>query len=367
MKILLLGDLGSPHLRKWIDACLNASLEVAVYTMAEKPGQVPEKLAVYYSPDHIKTRSGGSSLKKWVYLKALPSVKRVIRDFQPDIVHAHYLTSYGLLARLSGFRPYVVSAWGSDLMDFPTHGSLQQLVVKSIIRGASGMHIPGQTMAGLAGIPGGPPLFILPFGIDTTRFVPIQTQIQDQSLTIGTVKSLEDIYGIDLLIKAFANLYSQYTASPLNLLIVGDGSRRKEYEALVSSLGIKEKTVFTGKVSAEEVVRYHQEIDVFVNMSYRESFGVAVLEASSCGVPVLASDIGGLKEVVKNGETGMLLPSGDVGVLTQALERLCSDQQLRRTMGLNGRKFVEENYDWKKAAIRIPQWYREIKEGITRS
>src|SRR5690606_15115386 len=103
---------------------------------------------------------------------------------------------------------------------------------------------------------------------------------------------------------------------------------------------------FTGFVSYDKIPDVHREIDVFVNPSISESFGVSVIEASACGRPVVLSDAGGLKEVATEGESGLFFEPGNVEELAGKIEQLLADENLRRNMGEKGKQFVDQHYNW---------------------
>ena len=158
------------------------------------------------------------------------------------------------------------------------------------------------------------PIYITPFGVDTNKFFPqtgSNAQRNDRSFVVGTVKNLEEKYGIDRLIQMFAILQKKLTEDQTEtgreptLLIVGGGPERGAYERLAQHCGVSDRTTFVGNVPHDEVPSYLRKIDVYVALSRYESFGVAVIEASACGCPVVVSDVGGLPEVVHDGDNGI--------------------------------------------------------------
>jgi glycosyltransferase involved in cell wall biosynthesis len=132
---------------------------------------------------------------------------------------------------------------------------------------------------------------------------------------------------------------------------------------LCEELNVQEAVHFTGYVPPEETWKYHHLMSVFVALSRREGFGVAVLEASACGRPVVASDIGGLREVVVPGVTGFLVPPDSPQEAAEAIGRLVKSPALRSELGRNGRKWVEEKYDWKKNVQEMVAVYRKALKG----
>jgi glycosyltransferase involved in cell wall biosynthesis len=365
LKLLFLADLNSAHIVKWVQALADRGYSLGIFTL--------NKADTPWYKDHVNIRVfdhqalprkafGGNAMSKLVYLKAVTELRRVILDFKPDIIHAHYATSYGLLGARSGFHPLGISAWGSDVMDFPDRSIMHRFLLKNNFKKADLILATGQTISESIHRITNQKVEIVSFGVDTAVFSPGPKShgYTEEDLVIGTVKSLEEVYGIDILLKAFAMLKQWHPALPLKLLIVGGGSKENEYRSLAGQLGIAEQTHFAGKVSFQEVPAYHNCLDIFANLSHNESFGVSVLEAAACGKPVVLSDIGGLKEVVLPQITGIPVLPGDTEAAAKAFEVLVLDKELRQKMGREGRIFVEKNYSWPASLARMEQLYAEL-------
>ena len=146
--------------------------------------------------------------------------------------------------------------------------------------------------------------------------------------------------------------------SQVRLVMVGDGSERMNVEHRARCLGIYEKCTFVGK--QPNIVDYLSAADVLLLPSEQESFGLAALEAMACEVPVIASRVGGIPEVVNDGETGFLSEVGDVDKMGRDAVRLLADNELRRTMGTRARELALERY---RTDIVIPQ-YIEFYESV---
>ncbi len=152
------------------------------------------------------------------------------------------------------------------------------------------------------------------------------------------------------------------------LLIAGDGHYRQTLEAQVRAAGLEGRVHFLGHVPHEELPRWLALSDVLVAPSFAsETFGIALVEAQSCGVPVVASRFGGFPEVVRDGETGLLVPPQDPHALAQALRELLSDPLRRREMGQAGRRWVHEHFHWSRVAERVLEAYRWALEGSGRT
>nr|WP_258096167.1 glycosyltransferase [Salinibacter sp. 10B] len=189
-----------------------------------------------------------------------------------------------------------------------------------------------------------------------------------EEIVIGTVKKLEHKYGVDILIRAFANLRSNLAtehpdvAKALRLLIVGGGALREELETLAREKGVGAVTTFVGAVPHAKVPTYLRTLDVYVAASRAESFGVAVIEASSCQCPTVVSNVGGLPEVVEDGETGIVVGRGDVESTIKALRKLVLDPTARQKMGVAGRSYVKKFYSWSSCLDRMEEVYAYVAE-----
>ncbi|MFM7813807.1 MAG: glycosyltransferase family 4 protein, partial [Flavobacteriales bacterium] len=146
------------------------------------------------------------------------------------------------------------------------------------------------------------------------------------------------------------------------IIIVGDGSERLNLEKLARAICPPDSYQFVGRVDYADVPKYLKEIDVFVNPSLNESFGVAVLEASSTGCAVIASRVGGLPEVVQDETTGLLCKPDDTSALTECMSRLIMHPEIRHRMGLAGAQFVRKEYDWDRCLQHMIDLYREMKK-----
>lgn len=344
MKLLMLAPASVIHTQRWVEALHGRGVQLVLATQHDPASwRAPVGVKVVRLP-HCGTPG---------YFRNVPALRRLLRDERPDLLNAHYASGYGTTAALAGFRPWLLSVWGSDVYDFPYEsgikGRLKGWLLRRNLRQADAVTSTSEAMARQVRrlVPDIGPVAVTPFGVDTDRFAP-RPQPHD-GIVIGTVKTLAPKYGIDLLLRAFAQL--RLAADPsaaLSLVIVGDGPQRAELEALSRTLGIAAHVRFVGAVPHAEVPQWLNRFDLYVAASRldSESFGVAVLEASACGLPVVVSDVGGLPEVVVQGETGSVVPREDVAALAQAIARLVVAPELRRRLGAAGRERVLAHYGW---------------------
>jgi glycosyltransferase involved in cell wall biosynthesis len=180
------------------------------------------------------------------------------------------------------------------------------------------------------------------------------------AVVIGLISTFVGYEGIDVLLRAGRILLDK--GAPVRLLLVGDGADRSALEQLTDDLGIRAATTFTGRVPFTAVREYYSALDIFVTprLDVRVSHLVTPLkpmEAMGSGLPLVASDVRALAEVIEPGETGLLAPPGDPEGLADALATLVYDADLRRRLGQAGREWVSRDRTWSRNAQRYRDAY----------
>lgn len=346
MKILLLSDTHSEHTEKWALGLANNGIKVGLFSFnkANYEWYIHENITVFFEPE--KKINAENKLNKLAYIKYVSILKKIIQNFKPDILHAHYATSYGLVGALSDFHPFVISSWGTDVMKFPNKNFVAKSILKYNFKKADLLCATSNTIKDYIHKVVNFPVSVIPFGIDTDVFKPkeVSPLFKSTDFILGSIKPVEKLYNIDVLIKAFALLLSKHFN--LKLLIIGEGTALNELKELSKSLGVYQNIVFTGRIPHSEISNYYNMLDVLVNISEYESFGVSVVEAMACGIPVVVTNVGGLKEVVKDDSVGLKVNVADVDATIAAIERLINDSELYNKISVNARKHVVENYNW---------------------
>ena len=308
MKICYAADAASIHTQKWVDYFVSQGHQVDIITFlwGDLPGA---RVHHFKAPFGFKLFGKKPFTRKLGYLALIPGIRRLVHQLKPDILHAHSATSYGLMGALAGYHPFILSTWGHDIQWEPKRTKAYEIMVrhnlsKADVITATSVNLTQDTKAYA---PPATPIFTVPFGVDCDLFRPLTREHSvRRPLTIGVIKRLEEECGIQDLIAAFALLRPRLPET--RLMIVGEGSCREALEALVRSLGVTDSVAFVGWVENAKLPEMVNQFDVFSLPSHRESFGVAVLEALACGVPVVATNVGGLPEVMRDGETGYLVP-----------------------------------------------------------
>lgn len=354
MKILLLSNIESSHTIKWVNSLAEFGIKIFLLGFGDPKNNYGKK-NIEIHPFPLE--------KRFQFIKSIFHAYKLTRKIKPDLIHSHYATSYGLIGALTGKKPFIISVWGSDIFEFPKKSIIHKLLLKFNLYNADKILSTSYIMAKETNLYTSKQIKVIPFGIDLISF---KKQLSfpefTNNIVIGTVKALEETYGIEYLIRAFYILQKKYHNLPLKLLIVGGGSQEKKLKLLTQELDLERKTIFTGKVPYHEIPKYHNMISISVSVSNSESFGVAILEASACETPVVVSNVGGLPEVVENGVTGIIVPPRDINETANAIERLILDKELRLQMGKAGRKRVKHLYNWNDNVQQMIKIYNEVIE-----
>jgi L-malate glycosyltransferase len=187
------------------------------------------------------------------------------------------------------------------------------------------------------------------------RQLPREERTQGE-VRVGMVAHFSPEKGHRTLLEAIANV----NCSKARYFLVGDGVLREELQRFAEGLGVAERVVFTGFRSDCEA--FMKTMDLFCLPSLSEGLSSAILAAMANRLPVLATDVGGIPELVIHGETGLLVPPGDAVRLTEALDRLLSSVEERKRMGRAGRRRIEENFTLARKISRTEELYLELLE-----
>lgn len=357
MTVAILASAASIHTIRWVNGLTEVGIRVMLLTQHE-PIEAPDpRVRLIRLP-----YSGATG-----YLRNVMRARAAIDEFQADVVHAHFAFGYAAMARLVGRRPLVVSVMGTDVDDVPHRNPMFKAIVRSNLMAAdaitaSSRHLLRQIRQ-LAGE--SPAVHICPYGVAGDRFVPAPVRPADR-LVFGTVKMLEPVYGIDRLIRAyrrFLDLSGPDGIASSSLRIVGSGSQGGDLHRLADALGLREQVRFVPSVPHAQVPSELSEMDVFMALSHREGFGVAIAEAGMMGLPAIGSDVGGIPEIIQDGISGFLVDGGDIEQVAERMRRYARDPELRRAHGSALREHVRSQYEWTDSLRQMEAVYRQVLGG----
>jgi glycosyltransferase involved in cell wall biosynthesis len=320
----------------------------------------------------VRIRKPLYALAPVVAASAVRAAGRVLGEGDFDLVHAHWVVPNGPIGALAARRhglPLVVSLHGSDVAVSERSRAIGRATRFALERSAavtapSGDLVERARRLGASGV-----LEAVPYGADVAAFeVPSHTAdtvrrrlgFGAEHILVAGVGRLIPVKGFEYLIGAHAAALS--SAPELRLLLVGEGDSRSELEARVRELGVADTVVLAGSVDRSEIPAYLAAADVVAVPSvhhggYVDGLPNVALEALAAGRPLVASRVGGLPELVRDGENGLLVPEKDVGALADALVTLARDAALRDRLGGNGRAEIRDERSWDAVGRRFVELY----------
>jgi L-malate glycosyltransferase len=346
MRLVFVAFHGGVHTRRWAAFFAERDHEVHVVTCGNASA------APYAVHDLGKLRLG-----KLGYVLKLPRARRLIRALQPDVLHAHYATSYGLLGLASGVHPFVVTAHGDDVLIAPRNPFLR-VVVSRVLATADLVTVPSEQMrqAVVALVGQATPVDVFQYGVESKRLARLgdeQRGADKANVTrIVSARPLLRLYRVDALLRALAELRG---VRSFVCEVVGDGPERPALERLAASLGLENEVTFHGHVAPDAAERVLARADVYVSVSESDGASVALLEAMALGAVPVLSDIPANRAWVVDGRTGVLVdiePSSIAAGIERAasLDRASVTEANRRV--ISERADRDENLGRLEARLR---------------
>lgn len=300
-------------------------------------------------------------LAPWLVLSNSPisgwwpvQVRRLLRRHRIDVVHTHAPTPYlaDVTGLAAGRRPVVltyhagslvkgVGGWVDALLR-----TYERFVLPRVFRRADRLVAVSPTATSYATGRAS----LIPPGVDSSVFVPpASSDVAEPGLDVVYVGRLERTSrwkGVQVLLEAFSTVVQKEPDA--RLVLVGDGDDVPTLKAQAARLGIQDNVDFRGALHGSELVAAYQSAGVVVlpSLTESESFGMTLVEAMSCGRPVVGSEVGGIPSVVRDGVDGLLVPPGDPDALAVGLVELLEDPARREAMGAAGREAAVERWDW---------------------
>ncbi|MEX0935262.1 MAG: N-acetyl-alpha-D-glucosaminyl L-malate synthase BshA [Gemmatimonadota bacterium] len=301
------------------------------------------------------------------------SIQEVAEAYGLDIVHVHYAIPHATSAWIATQmfeerdRPRIVTTLhGTDITLVGQHPSFHSITRFSILKSdgltAVSDYLRQETDRNF-GV-SSDRIRVIPNFIDTELFRRGRSPCHRAKLAeadeklVMHISNFRAVKRVSDVVEAFAKLADRI---PSRLIMVGDGPDRPRAQRRADALGIADRVVFLGKhTSVDELLAC---ADLFLLPSESESFGLAALEAMSCGAPVVASDVGGLPELVENGRSGYLLPVGDVEAMADAAADVLGSPERWRSMSLRSREIAEDRF---AARIIVPVYEAYYDEVLSR-
>jgi glycosyltransferase involved in cell wall biosynthesis len=301
----------------------------------------------------------------WQYLVHLPAIRRLIRRIQPDLVNAHFLSSYGLLGALTCPKriPYVISLYGSDILVIPERSPIHRLAARFSLSRASLVISVSENMTKTLKryLPDRVPVLTTQYGINLDMFHPQDGDAPREPLCLST-RALVNISDLETLLTAAKTLHGE--GEHYQFIVAGEGELKEHLAALVKTYNLQEYVAFVGKIEADKMPEMYQKAAIYVSTSLSDGSSLSLLEAMACGAFPVVADIPANREWIEHGVNGYLFKPGSSAELAGCINEAWKNLDLRNTAADKNRQIVQQKANYLLNLRAIEQAYISLERNF---
>ncbi|HJW21154.1 MAG TPA: glycosyltransferase, partial [Candidatus Limnocylindrales bacterium] len=365
LAIAFLGDPNSIHLRRWAGwfAARGHRVWVLVPEGARIGAGLPAGIAIEWFVPFTRSRFhqlGGIAARR--------ALQALLARLAPDVLHAHYLTGYGYYAFLSGFHPYAISVWGTDIL-VTARASLRERLYARVALSAADL-VTGDSVelvrAAVAAGAHGSKSLLVEFGVDLAHFSPgpspdeLRTRLGlDGRRVLFSPRTITPLYRHDVVLEALARLPAD--VSVLMTSHLADPDERSRLERRAAELGVADRVLIIPALRHDAMVEAYRLAAVVVTVPSSDGTSVSLLEALAIGRPIVASDLPSVREWLGELNPEALVPVGDAMATARAIEvELTRSPEDQARMAQRGRAIVEDRASVEVSMARAEALYRSL-------
>lgn len=335
---------------------------------------------------YSESLEGGVKIKRPLYalaplvlLSALRTADALLRSGEFDLVHAHWIVPNGPIGAIAARRqdlPLVVTLHGSDMAVSERSRAIGRATRWTFARAAAVTAPSGDLLERARRLGASHLRELIPYGADARSLEADPREVdrlrgrlglRPDDVVVAGLGRLIPVKGFEYLVEALAK--ARVARPELRLVLVGDGDLREQLGVRARSFGIADSVVFAGMVERDEIPIYLGVADIVVVPSvhyggYVDGLPNVALEAMAAGKPLVATRVGGLPELVRDGETGLLVDEKDADELADAIVELAGDPAVRARMGDSGRALIRDSLSWESVAGRYEAVYERVVERV---
>jgi len=308
-------------------------------------------------------------------LKYARRCRRIVRELQPDILHGHFLTSYGVYAAFTGHKPLVLSAWGSDVLVHPKQSLLRKIYCKYCIRKADVVTAESKTVSDALLRLGrsGDKIIQLAWGVDCKLFLPgyplevkrikAKLRIPENAVVVLSNRIAKPLYNIDCIIRSIPIVLKKTSGIYFIILCpYGIPGYRRKMEEAVAKLGFPNNVYFMPDfVSSREMAVYFNASDILLSIPTSDALSVSVFEAMACGVVPIISNVEANRELIAQGGKAFLLPDINEKELASAIIYCVENlADMKKKTQEDNRKYILKHHNWERGAESMKILYQGL-------
>jgi len=368
MKICFIGDGTSIHTQRWIDYLSKTNDIFLVTTKPDKKIKVKQYILKGNNPLFSK----GSNYRVCYSFNAIKQLKKIIRKEKPDVVHAHFVSHYGVLAAFAKARPLVLSTLGSDVFVAPKKSFIINFLVKYALRHADIIHVHTKYLKGyISKFVNADKIRLIPWGADLKPFkkdyskeirkLKKRLNIKNQKIILS-YRRLDSYFNMDKIIKSIPAIIKKH---PDVILVFMWGSADKSYEKkmgdLVKKLKISKYVRFAGYEETRNVPPYLKMADIMIMIPPTEGGSISLFESMACGLIPVVSDIPTNQEWIKDGYNGFLVNVDNQDAINLKISKALSNIRLKGKFYKINKAMVQNKGDFDRNMLKVYQIYKELE------
>jgi glycosyltransferase involved in cell wall biosynthesis len=347
------------------------------YRFLKKLVEDYEVLLLHYAADelideikniaNLKIISKKPLRKSFPLLSEIRHFKKVENDFKPDITHTGYVWQVGILASINNIHPHLSMAWGSDILTEPDKSYLIKKIVAKVMHQCDHIQCDAefvkQKILNDYGITENK-VTVFPWGIELNIFqrkdkteCRKKLNLEQGKFIILFNRHLELVYGVRYMLEGFKEFCK--SKEDVELLIVSDGTLKKEVVNFISDNNLTSKIRFIERVKNTELPDYLNASDVYISPSLSDGSSLSLLEALACGLGIIVSDVPAIKEWISE-SNGIIVPRENTNAVCEALNKYYINRGLIETHGLKNIEIAKERADWNKNYLKLKEIYNKI-------
>ncbi|MBI3746292.1 MAG: glycosyltransferase [Chloroflexi bacterium] len=365
LSLAYLGDPNSVHTRRWITFFAERGHRVHLLVPDDQPIEpgLDERIRV-----GVFTISRPLPIRGLASLRTRRSLGRALHEARPDVLHAHFLRRYGWMANLSGFRPFAITVWGSDVFGVAGAGWWTRRPSSRALAAAALVTADSRALADAAIELGARPerVHLIQFGVDPERFRPgpdpdaLRRRLDATGRRVVLApREMRPLYRQDVVVAALAELPGDVIA------VFGEGGQdpdeRARLEAQAAALGVRDRLRFVPAIPHGEMPDYYRLAGVVVSVPESDAWPVTAFEAMASGVPIVMSDLPSAREGLAGLDPEALVPVGDPAATARTiLARLDASAADRAALAARFRAAAIERGSTRLNLLRVEDEYRRL-------
>lgn len=351
MKICFLGDGNSIHVQRWLKFFVQRNHEVHLITFS----QINMKGIYVHQIHGVDINMNGGN---WRYLLYVNKIRKLIKDINPSIINAHYVTSYGFLAALANRKPLIISAWGTDILVTPYKNIVYKLITKYSLDKAVLVTSDSEFMTKKANELTSSEIITVPMGVEESLLkVGPKHETYNKILSLRTINKNSNI---DIIVKGF-KLYLERTKDNTAKLVIGNnGPEIENIKKLVNDLNLNDNVEFKGYMSRENLLESMLSADLHISIPTSDSTSVTLLETMAIGIPSIVSDLEANREWIEHDKNGLILCNNNEETLSEYIEYALNNEDfITNSMRIN-KQTISQRAIWTNNMMHIEEEYLKI-------